>query len=100
MHIRTLAISLLISPAALFAEPKIEAVPNQSTFAIEYDKATDFSGLTWIEGEHYYAVSNRTNGMFPLNITLDSATGRITDAKFGRKVEVQTDYSDFEGIAW
>jgi hypothetical protein len=100
MQSLTLAIALLLLPAPLLADPKIEAVPNQSTFPIEYDKATDFSGLTWLEGEHYYTVSNRTNGMFPLNITLDSATGRITDAKFGRKVEIQTDYSDFEGIAW
>ena len=82
------------------AEVVIEPVAGQSTVVVEYEGATDFSGLTWLGGENYYAVSDKVRAMFPMKIVVEKATGRIASARFGAPIPVKTDYSDFEGIAW
>jgi hypothetical protein len=69
---------ILLSTAALaFAETKIEPASGQSLFTLEYGGATDFSGLTWVKGDIYYAVSNRVQALFPLRIELNRANGRF-----------------------
>lgn len=67
---------------------------------MEYSKATDFSGLTWIGGDGYYAVSNRTKALFPMKIAVNRESGRIESADVVGMTPVKSDVGDFEGIAW
>ena len=82
------------------AGTKVEAVVGQAQFSVRYDKATDFSGLTWVRGENFYAVSNQTQALFPLKLAMNAETGRIEDAKFGTRIPVKTKLEDLEGIAY
>src|SRR6187401_2528493 len=97
---KRLFVLLLGTVALAVAETKIEAVRGQNQFVIEYGEATDFSGLTWVSGDTYYAVSNRVQALFPLKIEVDRSNARIEAAKFGAKIEVKAKLSDFEGIAY
>lgn len=91
---------LLASTLALHAETIIEAVADQAFFSFEYERATDFSGLTWAGGSDFYTVSDKTRGIFPLRISLEPASGRILGAAFGAMLPVKTKLSDFEGLAF
>ncbi len=96
-------LSLAFIAAPLFqasADPVIEAVAKQNDLIVHYDKATDFSGITWIGNDNYYAVSNRTLAIFTLKLSLDPASGAIHAAAFGSMIPVKANLSDFEGIAW
>src|SRR3954470_8928002 len=95
---RTLVITFFCAITAR-AEVTIEPVPGQSTVDVEYREATDFSGLTWLGDDNYYAVSNREQGMFAMKIEV-APTGRLTDISFRARVPIKTGYSDLEGIAY
>lgn len=92
------ALSGMAAPG--FCQTSIEAVPGQERVVVEYEKATDFSGLAWVSGRDFYAVSNRAKAIFPLQIDIEPATGKIGKAQFGAPVTVKTSYDDLEGIAW
>jgi hypothetical protein len=92
-------LALLALAASTLAEVKIEAVRGQSAFKLRYDKATDFSGITWVQGGDFYMVSNREQGLYPLKLEI-AATGAITSAKIGSKIPVKSRLDDFEGIAY
>ena len=87
-------------PLVAFAETKIEPVAGQSDFAVEWDGASDLSAITWIRDDRFFVVSNRVKGLFPLRLTVDLETGRLSDADFGGKITVNTEESDFEGLIY
>ena len=71
-----------ISPISEFVRPR---VPEE------------LSGITYVDGDSYYAVSDDGSGIWPMQIGLDRATGVITNCVMGRNVRVG---KDNEGIAW
>ena len=71
-----------ISPIGEFVRPR---VPEE------------LSGITYVDGDSYYAVSDDGSGIWPMQIGLDRATGVITNCVMGRNVRVG---GDNEGIAW
>ncbi len=83
-----------------FAETIIESVPGQQLFSFEYRAATDFSGLTWAGGNDWFTVSDKVRAIFPMNIALDPASGKILSASIGTAMPVKTKLADFEGIAF
>ena len=83
-----------------FAGTKIEPVMGQQTLTVDYNKATDISGITWVAGESFMTVSNKQNGIFPLNLRIDPNTGKLLEGKFGEKISVKSNFNDFEGIAY
>lgn len=87
-------------PLAAFAETTIEPVAGQSDLAVEWDGASDLSAITWIRDDRFFVVSNRVKGLFPLRLTVDPETGRLSDADFGGKISVTTEESDFEGLIY
>ena len=90
---------LVLASVSLNAEVKIEPVPGQTQFAAEYSGASDFSGLTWLRGDLYFAVSNREKAIFPLRLEVE-ATGKIINAKFSQPSAVKAPADDFEAIAY
>lgn len=81
------------------AQIQIEAVPGQRSFTLDYGKATDFSGITWVAADQFYAVSNRDRAIFPLRLTI-AGSGAISRANVGARIPVKTTLNDFEGIAY
>lgn len=71
-----------ISPVGEFRRPR---VPEE------------LSGITHVEGDGYYAVSDDGSGIWPMQIGIDRTTGLITNCVVGRNVRVGRDN---EGIAW
>ncbi len=71
-----------ISPIGEFVRPR---VPEE------------LSGITHVEGDSFYAVSDDGSGVWPMRIGIDRATGVITNCAMGRNVRVG---GDNEGIAW
>lgn len=99
-HLACTLAALLLMAGLAFTQTKIEAVQGQGTFAMEYDRATDFSGITWAGGEVFYAVSNKVRALFPLTLRVVPETGRIVEGRFGAPIPVKTKHGDFEGIAF
>ena len=69
-------------------------------FVLKCGEFTDLSGLTWIGGEEFAAVSDKAAAIVPLTITLDPRTGAVTAVEPGPLRRVAAAISDFEGIAW
>ena len=57
----------------------------------------ELSGVTHVDGDRYYAVSDDGSGIWPMQIGIDRATGAVTNCVIG--VNVRMD-GDNEGIAW
>ena len=57
----------------------------------------ELSGITYVGGDRYYAVSDDGSGVWPMQIGMDRATGMITNCVMGRNARVG---GDNEGIAW
>jgi hypothetical protein len=55
------------------------------------------SGITWLEDGRYLAVDDASDRMFPLQVTLDEATGAIRQVEVGTAVELEGG-KDTEGI--
>ena len=71
-----------ISPIGEFVRPR---VPEE------------LSGITYVNGDSYYAVSDDGSGIWAMQIGIDRATGMITNCVMGRNVQMG---GDNEGIAW
>lgn len=71
-----------ISPIGEFRRPR---VPEE------------LSGITYVDGDSYYAVSDDGSGVWPMQIGIDRMTGVITNCVMGRNLHVG---GDNEGIAW
>lgn len=91
---------LFLLPFSLAAQTKIEPVPEQSDFSVEWDGATDLSAIAWAGDDRFFVVSNRVKGLFPLTLKVNTETGRVSDAEFGKKISVKTDETDFEGLIY
>ncbi len=91
---------ILLFAGVTLAGTKIESVTGQSSLTIDYDKATDFSGITWLGGENFMTVSDKQSAIYPLNLRIDPNTGQLLDGKFGERISVKTKFNDFEGIAY
>lgn len=57
----------------------------------------ELSGITYVGGDRYYAVSDDGSGIWPLQVGMDRATGVFTNCVVGRNIRVG---GDTEGIAW
>ncbi len=57
----------------------------------------ELSGITYVDGDSYYAICDDGSGVWPMQIGLDRATGAITNCVIGGNVRVG---GDNEGIAW
>ncbi len=82
------------------AQPVIERVEGQDSFALESDAVSDLSGIAWAGGEAFFAVSDKEKILVPLTLKIDAATGRIAGGEVGEPVPVPTDARDFEGLAY
>ncbi len=75
--------------------------PGQGSFPIEVGEtgAAELSGLTHARGQRYYAVSDRLGRLYPLEIEIDPANGRLRSAiaKPGIKLVGAV---DLEGVAF
>ena len=60
--------------------------------------ATELSGISWAGGNQYYAVSDANQTVYPLTITLNTATGAVISATLSAGV-VMASGADLEGIA-
>ncbi|MGB7158756.1 MAG: esterase-like activity of phytase family protein [Tepidisphaeraceae bacterium] len=61
--------------------------------------AAELSGITWAGGTQYYAVADGGAGLFPVSISINSATGAITSAALSAKVQLATGV-DLEGVVY
>jgi hypothetical protein len=61
--------------------------------------SAELSGITWIGGTRYLAVDDGRARLFPLEVRLDEAGGRIASIVPGKAVKVDVG-GDLEGIAW
>lgn len=59
----------------------------------------ELSGLTWAGGTRYLAVDDGRSRLFPLEVTIDEASGKITRVVAGEFVSLKG-ARDIEGIAW
>ena len=82
------------------AQPVIEGVDGQESFALESSAVTDLSGIVWTGGDSFFAVSDRRNVLVPLTLKIDPATGRIARGEIGEPVPVPADAADFEGVTY
>ena len=71
-----------ISPVGEFRRPR---VPEE------------LSGITHVDGDSYYAVSDDGSGVWQMQICIDRSSGMITNCVVGRNVRVGVDN---EGVAW
>ena len=78
----------------------VARVEGQDGFALESDEVTDLSGLVWMGGDSFVAVSDHANALVPLKLQIDPATGRIVRGEIGVPIPVPTDASDFEGVTY
>jgi hypothetical protein len=74
--------------------------PGQGPVALRAGgtRARELSGITWVEGTRYLAVSDRDPMLYPLTIELNAQTGAIARATLGRGVPLAGS-RDLEGIA-
>lgn len=74
--------------------------PGQEVFDFTAD-AAELSGLAWVTGTTYYAVSDATNRrlVHELSIAVNPANGRVTKASLARTLTLAAGF-DLEGIAW
>src|ERR1700712_2192923 len=49
-------------------EIKITQAEGSAFFTLNSEAATDFSGLTWVNGEDYFAVSDKDRAVYPLRL--------------------------------
>jgi len=59
----------------------------------------ELSGVTWAGGARYLAVDDGRSRLFPLDVSIDEASGKITRVVAGEFVSLKG-ARDIEGIAW
>jgi len=72
---------------------------GQSALPAGASGAAELSGISWAGGDQYYAVSDANQTVYPLTITLNTATGAVTSATLSAGV-VMASGTDLEGIAY
>jgi hypothetical protein len=89
---------LAVTVAAATVE--VEPAAGRSRFTIPDSAVSDLSGLTWIAGDEFAAVSDKQRIIQRVRLEIDRATGAITGGKLGSIEEVPVSPGDFEGVAW
>lgn len=98
-------------PAAAETGPTAEAQLTVTgierfQFSAPDSDAEGLSGLTWIEGDRYYAASDSHAKLYPMTITLDPQTGGVTAAALGEPMQLRDERgqaiagADLEAVAW
>jgi hypothetical protein len=73
----------------------------RGTFSFSSPDPSDLSGLTWLGGNDWRAVSDKANAAPKLSITINAATGGISTAAFAAVVDtLGAPANDYEGIAY
>lgn len=95
----SIAFVLFSTTSSLAAD---DVVPNRQKAFPHNVPAGDYSGITWLGGNKYAVVSDKSanDGFFIFSIDIDSVTGKIHDVKNNGFVECRKGNSDLEGIAW
>lgn len=68
--------------------------------SIEDKSVVGLSGIAYVGGNQFYAVSDRHVGVVPVTLEIDAVTGKLTSGKLGALVAVKSELRDAEGIAW
>jgi hypothetical protein len=92
-------LGLALATASLAVPPTIERVAGSAGFTIE-GAITDLSGLVWMGGDSFIAVSDKRAALLPVTLRIDRATGAIASGEFGAPIPVPTKRQDFEGVAY
>lgn len=100
LRLRTILLAAVVSltmnsPAAVTITD-----PGQDVFDFTAS-AAELSGLTWLFGTTYHAVSDDANQrtVYELNIGVNPTNGRVTGASLAQTITLSTGY-DLEGIAY
>src|SRR6266480_4928206 len=84
--LRTAALALALGlPGLALAAPTI-VDPGQGTFIFSGSGSSELSGITYAGGTSYYAVSDNTPILYPLNVTLNLSTAFVTGISVGTGV--------------
>ena len=78
----------------------VERAGGSEGFVLESSAVTDLSGLTWLGGEQFVAVSDKQPALIPITLKIDRTTGRIETAASGAAIRVPSELRDFEGVAY
>jgi len=97
---KSLPLPILLSLAVNAPAVVTLADPGQEVFDFTAN-AAELSGLTWLTGTTYHAVSDAANQrkVYELNIAVNPANGHITEASLTQSLTLAAGF-DLEGIAW
>lgn len=93
-----LSLLCLASASSLAAQPRIEEL-GEGPVPIPGVGNAELSGITWAGGARYFAVDDGRSRLFPLEVSLDPASGKIARVVAGGYVSLEG-ARDIEGIAW
>ncbi len=79
---------------------EVQRAPDPASLTIEATGIADLSGITWVEGNVFAAVSDKRNVIQYLTLQINRGTGELTGGEFGKVVELKGTPNDLEGIAW
>ena len=88
-----------LAATAAQATVEVERAGGQSRFTIEDSSVSDLSGITWIAGDEFAAVSDKRRIVQRATLRIDRATGAITGGKLGNVEEVTASAGDFGASA-
>ena len=86
--------------AARAQEVSIEPAKGSAHFDLDNANISDLSGITWMGGDLFAAVSDKRNVIQLIRLQIDHETGGIIAGEFGDVSNVPSAAADFEGIAW
>jgi hypothetical protein len=89
---------LALSPAAFAQALRIEQI-GEGPVPVAGIGNAELSGITWAGESRYFAVDDGRSRLFPLDVTLDEASGEIARILAGEFVSLRG-ARDVEGIAW
>jgi hypothetical protein len=92
------ALALTLATGAARAGPLVLEERGSGPFAVPGIGNAELSGLTWVGDARFLAVDDGEGRMFPLEVTLDDASGAIRTVAAGPAVALEG-AEDAEGIA-
>src|SRR4051812_22043473 len=99
-HLLLFAVLVRLLSAPAMAEVTVQTVDSQPAFTIEDPDVTDLSGLTWVAGARFWAVSDKGKPLVPVTLKIDPAREKIPAGEIGEPIPVDSTLGDFEGVAW
>lgn len=91
---------LVLGLTGVAAGATVEIERAGGLFTIDSASVTDLSGITWMGGDSFAAVSDKRKIIQLLTLKIDRVTGEIISGRLGDVGEVPAKASDFEGLAW